>query len=340
MTECWVITDGTAGNENPARGLAEAVAARLGDMEIALRHVDPQGLWRRLPPQAWMCRYSRADGFPFSTLPTGARLASPWPDLVIGNGRLSVPFSAAIRQLAGAATTIVQLQSPRIASRYFDLVIAPEHDAVTGANVLAVTGSLSSLGLQQIEDAAIAWRSRFDEIPHPRVAVLIGGTSKAHQMTPRSVSDLCDQLELLVKKGTGLMVTLSRRTGEDMADRIRDRLLPLGAYIWDGTGDNPYAALLGLADAIVVTEDTVNMACEAAMTGKPVHMAALEGGSAKLNRFHGDLTSRGITRPFIGQLVDWNYTPLRETDRAADIVCDMILQKRPGHKGPGKSRVC
>ena len=40
---------------------------------------------------------------------------------------------------------------------------------------------------------------------------------------------------------------------------------------------NPYPGILGVADAIIVTSDSVNMASEAAITGKPVLIA---GGNA------------------------------------------------------------
>ena len=44
--------------------------------------------------------------------------------------------------------------------------------------------------------------------------------------------------------------------------------------IWDGTGANPYFAFLHHADHVLVTEDSANMAAEAASTAKPVHPAS------------------------------------------------------------------
>src|SRR3546814_15726728 len=77
------------------------------------------------------------------------------------------------------------------------------------------------------------------------------------------------------------MVTPSRRTGPDNEAILRARLAGLPAEIWDGEGENPYFAYLGLADAILVTADSVNMVCEAASTGKPVYVIALDGSSDK-----------------------------------------------------------
>ena len=81
---------------------------------------------------------------------------------------------------------------------------------------------------------------------------------------------------------------------------MQNRLAGLPASIWDGTGDNPYFAYLALADAVLVTADSVSMISEAAATGKPVHVLDLDGGSAKFSRFHQLMQHAGITRPFAG----------------------------------------
>ena len=93
------------------------------------------------------------------------------------------------------------------------------------------------------------------------------------------------------------------------AEALRDT----GADVWDETGDNPYLGFLAHADAIIVTGDSVNMVSEATSTGKPVHVAHLEGGSNKFRRFHQNMESRGITRPFNGTIENWDYEPLDDT---------------------------
>ena len=59
------------------------------------------------------------------------------------------------------------------------------------------------------------------------------------------------------------------------------------------------------------------MAAEAATTGKPVHILALDGGSPKFDAFHAALQARGAARPFAGAVDSWTYAPLDETTRAA-----------------------
>jgi mitochondrial fission protein ELM1 len=97
-------------------------------------------------------------------------------------------------------------------------------------------------------------------------------------------------------------------------------LAPHCAIFFEGEGVNPYFAMLGVADHIFVTEDSVNMATEAAATAKPIHVLAVDGNAGKLARFHQSLARRGCARPFIGRLETWSYPPLLETDRAAAAV--------------------
>ncbi len=114
------------------------------------------------------------------------------------------------------------------------------------------------------------------------------------------------------------MVTPSRRTGTANEAILRESLAGLPAEIWDGGGENPYFAYLGLADAIIATGDSVNMVSEAASTGKPVHIVELEGGSPKFTAFHESMRAAGITRPFTGTLESWDYTPPDDTRHAAE----------------------
>ena len=91
----------------------------------------------------------------------------------------------------------------------------------------------------------------------------------------------------------------------------------LPALVWDGQGENPYLGFLALADAFVVTEDSVSMISEAASTGKPVYVAALEGGGRRFRLFHHNFRAAGITRPFDGTLDFWQYDPPDDTARVA-----------------------
>jgi mitochondrial fission protein ELM1 len=312
----WAITDGLDGNARQAAALAAAVARRAGGrVETRTVALRPGLDW--LPPWAVALGGAREGGWPFAALgDRGAGLMRPWPSVAIGCGRRSAPFVAALRRLGGVRA--VQILAPQMRLSAFDAVIAPRHDRLEGRNVLTTLGALNDLDPGRVAREAEIWRRRLGHLPEPRVAVLVGGPSRSAGFGARAAERLAGQLGRLAIDGAGVMVTPSRRTPRAVTDRLAEALTSLGGWVWSGRGDNPYPGILGLADAIVVTADSVNMASEAASTGKPVFVAAVDRLDPKLARFHGDLAAWGAARPFEGALAAWRYPPLREAERVAE----------------------
>ena len=316
--EIWVLTDGRAGNEAQARGLADAVA-RARPAKIELKPITLKRWAAMVPPALSAGIGASRKGWPFTGLAEGGdTLCWPWPDLVIGAGRRAAPIVAAIRKLHGVAC--VQLLNPRMQPSAFDAVIVPQHDGLTGANVLSTLGALSRLTVDGVQAAAEAWRDRVAHLHAPRLAVMIGGPSKSAQFGANEGRTLCLALETL-QRDHSLLITTSRRTPEGYAEMLRAALDPKAAMIWDGEGENPYPAILGLVDAVLVTEDSVNMASEAASTGLPVHIFPVGRVASKMAAFHEALARHGASRRFTGEIERWAYPPLAEADRiAADLV--------------------
>jgi len=301
---CWVISDGRAGILNQGLGLAEAIG-----LAVEVKTVHPRWPWTWLPVTAWPA--------PFSSLgPDSASFAPPWPRLAIGCGWRSIPFMLAIKRLSRGRTFTVQLQDPRIAPSNFDLVVPPEHDQLTGPNVIATLGSPNRISKQKLDDAAEHWRERFEDYPSPRIGVLIGGKSKSHRFTEDDAKAFVEQLKPLVDN-VSLITTASRRTGDIQTVIISRGLASMRSYFWDGVSENPYFAILALCDAFLVTSDSTNLLTEAAATGKPVHIVAIPGGNAKFDRLYQSLIDRGIARRFTGKIETWGYPPLNETARVA-----------------------
>jgi mitochondrial fission protein ELM1 len=318
----WALHDGHAGNARQAMALAHAVA-RLAAGSVTEIPLALRAPLDRLPPWAWAMGRAREGGWPFTGLSAGAEaLVPPWPALVIGCGRRAAPFTAAIRQLGGARA--VQILAPQMRLAAFDAVIAPRHDRLRGAPVIETLGALNDLDGTALEAEAARWSRRLAHLPTPRVAVLVGGASRSADFGARTLQRLCDALTHLAIDGAGLMVTPSRRTPPAVADRLADTIAGVGGWMWGGVGENPYPGILGLADAVLVTADSVNMASEAAWTGKPVLVLPVDRLSGKLARFHDSLAEHGASRPFAGTLEFWRYPPLRETDRIAERVARLL----------------
>jgi mitochondrial fission protein ELM1 len=222
------------------------------------------------------------------------------------------------------------LQDPRVNPREFDLVVPPLHDELEGANVLSIVGACHRVTPERIREPGPIRDRLFNE-PQPRFAALIGGKSKRQNIGARRARAIAETLALIKGvSGGSLMATLSRRTGEAARMQFAARLAPHCALFHDpasGEGANPYFAMLAAADAIFVTADSVNMATEAAATGKPIHILPVDGSGRKLSAFHASLRARGCARPFKLPIAFWTYPPLLETDRAAQAVIVMLQQR-------------
>lgn len=301
---CWVVTDGKPGMVSQALGLAEAVGMPIVEKRVAIR-----APWRWLPAPLWLT--------PFAALgPRSDPLAPPWPALLIGCGRMSVPLSVAVRRASAGRTFTVQLQKPEVSPACFDLVVPPRHDGLAGENVIVTVGALNRATPERLAAEARRVGPSLAHLPRPLVAVLLGGSNAVYRFTADAAAALAEGLaRLCAESGAGLAVTPSRRTDARALATLKRRLAELPAVLWDGAGANPYFGYLGLADAVVATCDSVSMVSEACATGKPVHVFELAGRSAKFRAFHEGLRRDGLTRRFEGRLERWSYPPLCETAR-------------------------
>ncbi len=292
----WALTTGEAGAAGQAEGLVAAVGRSFEVRTVRLRR-----------PWSWLPAHRQAPGL----LRYGLEqpLGPPWPDLLITCGRRSASVSVAVRRAAGGRTYTAHIQNPRVPVRHFDLVIPPRHDGIAGPNVVSTRAALHRVTPDRLAAAGAAWRRRLGGL---NVAVLLGGRSRSHRFTSDTLEALASGLAAL---DGPIAVTASRRTEPGVVAMLRNRLPQ--AWFWDGSGCNPYLAMLALARHIVVTEDSVSMASEAISTGKPVYLARMAGSNRRLTRFHSALREEGVVRSFDGKLAEWRYQPVDETPRIA-----------------------
>jgi mitochondrial fission protein ELM1 len=213
---------------------------------------------------------------------------------------------------------VVQVQNPRMDIRRFDLIIANRHDELTGPNVIVTRTAMHRVTRARLSAEADLWRDRMAVHKRPLVAVLLGGSNGRYRLDRDSGGKLAADLAVMARRDkVGIVVTPSRRTNPAVTALVREALAPVGGWVWDFTGDNPYFAMLSLADLIIVTQDSVSMISEACATATPVMFAALPGRSRRQGLFIETMMREGRIKPFEGRFAPWAAAPLNDTPAAA-----------------------
>ena len=335
---CWVVSEAIAGTRSQCLGVVGAlaeIAEREYNTKIHTKIFDVSlhFPWKFLPWPQYFPLSARSFIPPF---PVDDR---PLPDVFIGAGRKAIAASLYMDRFCksqknkGDQNVVkpfrVQLQDPRIPPRYFDLVAAPHHDQLHGDNVIVTDGAPNKIDSNFLAEGKAIFDSLFQTLPNPKIAVLIGGRSKAYKIEDSELVAIAHSLKNLAQNyKAGVMITISRRSPPNayaLFARILAQEIKGGqAYLYNPDNpneQNPYAGLLAWADYILVSADSVSMISEAASTAKPVYILPLKGGNAKLRRFHDHMMNKGVARLFDGKLDHWVSPGLRDSHLIArDII--------------------
>ena len=316
----WALTDDRPGNNVQVMGVAGALNWPVE--EKAIRYTAFAGL-----PN--MVRGATLAGL---TDDCREALAGPWPDVVISAGRRSAPVARWIKRQSQDRTKLVQVMFPgRAGTQDFDLIAVPDHDAKWGVakwkNVVSITGAPNLITAELLRKEADLWRDRFDSLPRPYIAVVVGGSTRRRAFSQVRAFDLGLQVAALAKSvGGSVLLTTSRRTGLDAESALTQVIPePRALFLWGEEGENPYVGFLALADAIVVTGDSVTMCAEACATETPVYIYAPPYSvGAKHQRLHQRLYDLGYARP-LGQTFEaWSHPPLNPAHNIAEAIRRVI----------------
>ncbi|HKT53609.1 MAG TPA: mitochondrial fission ELM1 family protein, partial [Caulobacteraceae bacterium] len=287
--KAWYMTTGEAGFRTQARGLSERVAGEARELVVGLRP-----FWRRVPAALTPDPLSKLD-------PSKDRPAPPWPDLLVTCGRRTTALSIAIRRLSAGRTLTVHVQDPLTRAAAFDFIVAMAHDTIAGPNVMKVVTALHDVTPAKLEIARADWGPRLKADARPLVGVLLGGATRREGFTAEKAGPLAEGLAQLRREGgMRIVVTASRRTPPEAMARLRSTFKgDPDVSLWGPEDENPYLGILGLADRLVVTSDSVSMISEALATRAGVEVFG-EAGNARHAQFLGDLTRQGLIRSFTG----------------------------------------
>ncbi len=318
----WVLTDHRAGNVAQAVGVAEALSRPFTTKAI---HYNPLASL----PNAVIG--ASALGL---TPETRQQLQAPWPDVVIAAGRRTGPVARWIKR-QNPHVLLVQIMNPgRRGAQDFDLIAVPRHDCELpdgdAANIMRITGAPHRLTPEKLKAAANAWAPRLESAPRPFIAIIIGGATHSRPFPTALASELGHQVhQMAAAVGGSVLLASSRRTGVEAEQALLAAIPePRHAFLWSRGGDNPYVGYLALADAIVVTGDSVSMCSEACATPATVYIYAPKGMvAAKHARLHQELYDAGLAQPFDGTFTQGSHAALNAAGDVARAVDDLIHRR-------------
>jgi uncharacterized protein len=312
----WLLIDDRAGNQSQCLGVGDALGVRC-----EIRDLDYTAV-------AALPNFVMGKTFAGLTASSRINLVDPWPDVIIAAGRRCSPVARHIKDKNNGNTFLVQIMYPGDTGLDdFDLVCTPRHDAIPdGPNILQITGAPHRVTPARLKTAKEDWQDRLSHLPGPRIALIVGGSTKRRKFTQTMASELGVAASKMAKDAGGsLMVTTSRRS-DDTADALLAELdVPHHVFKWGDEGDNPYLGYLATADGVIVTGDSVSMCSEAAATPGPLWIYAPKKLTVhKHGLLHKQLYDAGCAKPFDGDggtvFETWTHPPLNAAfDIAAEI---------------------
>lgn len=303
-----ILTDGKMGDLAQCRGVALALGAKTS--EIVVKPDKVAALFKSM----------RAD----TQFHDELQSLTDAPDVVLASGRRTVPYLKATKSRWSDQTLTVFLKDPRTGTRTADLIWVPAHDKLRADSVMVTnTGPHGHTQEKQAEAAKpleVQLAETAPSLERPWLGVLLGGATKKVPYDDATIAAFLEALKKASAKAGGVLITPSRRTPQTLIEAAKTA--HANVWVWDGSGENPYAGMLGACDAFLVTGDSHNMVSEALSTGKQVMVFRPSGLPAKFARFLDEMTKSGhITAP-----VPADFTHIQEPLDATPVIASRIRE--------------
>ncbi len=266
----WCLLGRKAGDNAQVLALAEELGVEHEEKNIM---AQPWELFTHLKLQVTLAGIDRANSSP---------LQAPWPRLIIAAGRRNEPVARWIKHQSGGATRLVHIGRPWAPLETYDLIVTtPQYFLPQRNNILHNRLPLHRLLPYELEPAAGSLLPALEGLPRPWIALLVGGNSGKFVFTVAKGKRLAQLASSLAGyNGGSLLLTDGPRTPKSTADALESSLqVPHCSFRWGRGTDNPYRGILALADAFVVTGDSMSMLSEARAMGKALYIFDMGDGS-------------------------------------------------------------
>ena len=131
-----LLTQGMHGMISQVEGLAKAL-----DIDFTHHKVELNNFWKIVPPRLTPISqnvYNQINESDF--------------DVIISCGRKSVIPSIHLKSISKKKVSNIHIQDPKVDFNHFDFIVAPEHDGISGTNVINTKGAIHYLTENEIEE--------------------------------------------------------------------------------------------------------------------------------------------------------------------------------------------
>jgi len=240
--------------------------------------------------------------------------------VVISCGRKSVIHSIALKKKFKDKIFTIHIQDPKVSFKNFDLIICPEHDDISGENVINTKGAIHYLTQKEIDkDSKYI---KIDKEEKKIISIIIGGPNKYYDYSEEQVNLIFNKIKnLFTPDKYKLLIVPSYRTPEKIVKKAFNTFSHNHLVVKE-VDKNAYLSALSLADILVVTCDSTSMISEAAVTGKPIYVANMTPvkNNKRFKYFYSQFKKLGIIRDLEDKINYWSYNQLDEVNRIAPII--------------------
>jgi len=304
-----ILTEGMHGMISQAEGLAKVL-----DLDFIHEKIELGALWKLLPP-----KITPVGNFVFKN-----KLEHDFK-IVISCGRKSVIPSIYLKKKLKNKIINIHIQDPKVSLNNFDFIVVPEHDGLTGKNVLTTKGAIHYLTSDELVQNENYLKPQIDN-QKKIVSFIIGGPNKYYDYDEKIIDEIFLKIKKnFIEKNYQAIIIPSMRTPIKTIKKAQN-YFDNNQIVVTNVNKKAYLSSLKLADHIVVTCDSTSMISEAALTGKPIYIAQIPAikSNQRFKEFFKLFESLNIIKNLDTSVENWDYKKLDETRRISSYIRDKI----------------
>ncbi len=297
-----LLTEGLHGMISQVEGLAKAL-----DLDYFHEKIELVGFWNLIPPNI----------NPVSKFIFKNKINREF-DIIISCGRKSVVPSIYLKKNSSKKIINIHIQNPRVSIENFDYIVSPEHDDLSGPNVINSKGAIHYLSLEEINYEKNYLENKLEK-DKDIITLILGGPTKHYDYNNENIIKIFSKVNKhLIQNNLQLILIPSNRTPKDIVNFAKE-YFNKNRLILETVDKKAYLSSLALSKYIVVTCDSTSMISEAALTGKPIYVAMLPAkkNDKRFKKFRTLFEELNIIKELGDELTSWNYKSLDETNRVA-----------------------